>query len=111
MDRTLDGAVLRHIREKRKLTLIAASEKIGISKRYLSNLENGHKPVKLEMRSRIMRAYGYNPTSFRNLSSDEKRSKAVPVRYKINALLNQLEASDLYAVFEFIKNHPSQTRS
>lgn len=103
-DRTLDGAVLRHVREKCDLTLIQASEKIGISKRYLSNMENGHKPIKFEMRNRIMRAYGYSPTSFRNLSANEKRSKSVPVRYKINSLLNQLEDMDLQLIFEFISD-------
>lgn len=101
-DRSLDGPVLKYIRERKELTLSQASKLVGLSKGYLTNIENGHKLIKLELRNRIMVAYGYSPSSFKNLSTDEKRSKAVPVRYKINSLLNQMEEADLYATFDFI---------
>ncbi len=102
VDRTLDGAVLKYIRNRQSLSLEKAAGQIGISKQHLANLENGHRSVKLEMRNKIMIAYGYSPTSFRNLTSDEKRAKSVPVRYKINILLNQIGESQLHSVFDFI---------
>jgi len=101
-DQSLDGAVLKYIRERKELSLDEASRKVGLSKRYLTNLENGHKPLNVDLRSRIMVAYGYAPSSFRNLSADEKRSKAVPARYKINILLNQLGETELCSVLEFL---------
>lgn len=96
------GAILKYIRRRIPLSLEEASSRIGISKRYLTNLENGHKPIKLEMRNRIMRAYGYSPSSFCNLSANEKRAKSVPARYKINTLLNQLDAPALERVLQFL---------
>lgn len=101
-DRSLDGPVLKHVRKKKHLSLVEASQLVGISKRYLSNLENGHRSVKLEMRNRIMKAYGYNQTSFRNFTSDDKRAGSVPVRYKIGVLLNQIEEENLLKIFNFI---------
>ena len=103
-DRSLDGPVMKYIRERKDLTLEQASKILGLSRSYLTNIENGHRLIKLEHRNRIMVAYGYSPSSFKNLSTDEKRSKAVPARYKINALLNQIEDDDLVSIFEFIKN-------
>lgn len=102
-DHSLDGPVLKYIRERKGLTLDQASKLVGLSRGYLTNIENGRKLVKFELRNRIMIAYGYSPSSFKNLSTDEKRSKAVPVRYKIDALLNQFEESDLLTLFEFIQ--------
>lgn len=103
-DHSLDGPVLKYIRERKSLTLDQASKLVGLSRGYLTNLENGRKLIKFELRNRIMIAYGYSPSSFKNLSTDEKRSKAVPVRYKIDALLNQFEESDLFTFFDFIEN-------
>lgn len=102
-DHSLDGPVLKYIRERKMLTLDQASKLVGLSRGYLTNIENGHKLIKFELRNRIMIAYGYSPSSFKNLSTDEKRSKAVPVRYKIDALLNQFEEPDLLTLFDFIK--------
>ena len=100
VDRSLDGAVIKHLRNKLRLSLDQASERIGLSKRYLSNLENGYKPVNLEIRNRVMRAYGYAPTSFRDLSGEGKRSKAVPIKYKIKILFKHLDEPELHSIYK-----------
>jgi len=99
-DRTQDGAILKHIREKRGLTLPIAAKLIGISPGYLSHLENGSKPTNPDMKDQVMRAYGYTPSSFRNFSRAEKSSRAVPLRYRIAAILNQLKPEDLQPIYE-----------
>lgn len=99
-NRSADGAILKHVREKRDFSLFEAAKKIGISVRYLCQLENGRRPINNDLKDRIMKAYGYTTSSFRNFSRDPKRSKAVPIRYKVNALLNQLQEHDLEEIYK-----------
>lgn len=110
VDRTFDGAVLKYIREQKGLTLKTASVKTQLSKSYLTNLENGFRPVTLELRNKIMVAYGYSPSSFKNLSTDEKRSKAVPAAYRINVLMKKLQEHDLQEVLEVMKKMISRSQ-
>ena len=49
-----------------------------------------------------MTAYGYSPSSFRNLTGDEARAKSVPARYKLRALMNQLDEADLCVLLDLI---------
>ncbi|MFN9066130.1 MAG: helix-turn-helix domain-containing protein, partial [Bdellovibrionales bacterium] len=104
LDKSFDGAVLKFIRIKKGLSLDKACELTKLSASYLSKLENGHKPVTLEMRNRIMQGYGYSPSSFKNLATDPVRSKAVTLRYKLEILLNELETEKIASVFEFVRN-------
>ena len=99
--RTFDGAVLKYIRIKKEITLLKASKLTRLSVAYISKLETGVKSVSLEIRNSIMRAYGYSPSSFKNLSTDPTRSKVVPVRFKLEILLNVLDIKDLNEVFKF----------
>ena len=85
-----DGAVLRFIRLKKGYDLAKAS-KLGLSLSYISKIETGAKPVSLEMRNQIMTGYGYSPSSFKNLSTDPVRSKAVPCQLKVEILLHALQ--------------------
>lgn len=104
LDTTFDGAVLKFIRVKKEISLEEASKLTKLSSSYLSKLENGLKPVTLEMRNRIMVGYGYSPSSFKNLATDPVRSKTVPLRYKLEILLNELDSDKINSVFEFVKN-------
>ena len=90
IDKTFDGAVLKHIRIKKGLSLQQGAELIGISRGYLCNLESGLKPMTISLRYKIMKSYGYNPTSFKNLATDPVRSKVVPLAYKFKILLRSL---------------------
>lgn len=99
-EKTFDGAALKYIRIKKELSLAAAKKLTGLSISYISEIENGIKPVSLEMRNQIMVAYGYSPSSFKNLSKDPVRSKAVPTLYKLEILLNRLRSEQIEAVFQ-----------
>jgi transcriptional regulator with XRE-family HTH domain len=99
-NKVFDGAVLKFIRIKKGLSLSSGARKIGISKGYLSKLETGAAPISLERRNQIMIAYGYNPSSFKNLSTDPVRSKAVPSRFKFQIMMQQLSAEQAESFFE-----------
>ncbi len=98
--RDFDGAILKFIRKKKKLRLSVASELTGYSTRYLSNIENGHKLISQKTRDHIMASYGYSPSSFKNLSTDPIRSKAVPCDYKLAILLRKLNSKQVFQLFE-----------
>ena len=101
-DKSFEGAVLKFIRKKKGLRLSAAANLSGLSCSYLSKLECGIKPMTLEWRNRILKAYGYQPSSFKNLATDPVRSKAVPTQYKIDILMRRLEANHLEKLFETV---------
>jgi transcriptional regulator with XRE-family HTH domain len=103
-NKVFDGAVLRYIRQRKELDLKAAAKAAGLSVGYISKLETGLKAMTLEMRNRLMIAYGYSPSSFRNLSADPIRSRAVPSSYKLEILLNSLKDEQIEAVFRTVQN-------
>ncbi len=102
-DRTskqFDGAVIKFIRIKKGISLAKASKLLTLSKGYLSKLENGLRPVTLEQRNHMMTAYGYNPSSFKNLSTDPVRSKAVPSRFKFEIMLRKFSPEQAEEFFQ-----------
>jgi transcriptional regulator with XRE-family HTH domain len=96
-----DGAILRHLRGKAKLSLATAAEKVGISATHLCNLEKGKRSISPELRDGLMQVYGYSPSSFKNFATEDKRGKNIPVRYKLEILLNQLDGPRIEKVFAF----------
>jgi transcriptional regulator with XRE-family HTH domain len=101
LDKTFDGAVLKHIRTKKELSLKLAAKASKLSAAQLSKIETGLKPVSYELRNRIMAAYGYSASSWKNLATDPVRSKAVPNSYKLEILLNRLPESLIEKVFDY----------
>lgn len=95
------GSVLKYLRKKAKLTLADVAKKIGLSKAYLSALENGVKPLSLELRNRLMSVYGYSPSSFKNFATEDKRAKNIPVRYKLDLLLKQMDEPRIEKILAF----------
>lgn len=108
VDRTLEGAILKYVRLKNGIRLEDAATAAKLSACYLSRIENGHKPPPLEVRNRILIACGYSPGSFKNLSSDPIKSRAVPNSYKLTILLKKLPLSKVDEVFEFVRNLTEQ---
>lgn len=94
-----DGAVLKFIRLKKEFSLSNASKMVEISKGYLSKLETGKAPLTFERRNQIMRAYGYSPSSFKNLATDPVRSKAVPSRFKFQIILQKISSAEAESLF------------
>ena len=101
LDCTFDGAVLKFIRIKKNMGLKKAAKLTGISSSQISKIETGMKPVPYSLRNRIMIGYGYSPSSFKNLSTDPVRSKAVPLGFKLSILLNSLTAEQVERIFQF----------
>ena len=104
VEKTFDGAVLRYIRIKKEFDLAKAAKATGFSIGQLSKFETGRKPVSLEVRNQIMKAYGYSPSSWKNLATDPVRSKAVPISYKLDILLNGLKDDQIVQVFQFTQS-------
>ena len=94
-----DGAVLKFIRVKKGLSLRDAASNAGVSPGYLCKVEKGKMPVTLNVRNQLMIAYGYSPSSFKNLSTDPVRSKAVPVSFKFDILLQHITPEAADAIF------------
>jgi transcriptional regulator with XRE-family HTH domain len=103
LDKTFDGAVLKHIRTKKELSLKLAAKASKLSAAQLSKIETGLKPVSYELRNRIMAAYGYSASSWKNLATDPVRSKAVPNSYKLEILLNRLPNDMIEMVFNYVQ--------
>ncbi len=97
----LDGAILKHLREKAEYTLEEVATETDLSKCYLSYIENGLKPLPAKLKDRLMRLYGYSPSSFKNFATEDKRAKNIPTRYKLTALIKQLDESAIEKVFSF----------
>lgn len=101
VDRSLEGAILKFVRTKKRLRLEDVANAAGLSPCYLSKIENGRKPPPLEIRNRVLLACGYSPASFKNLSTDPVRSKVVPSGYKLNILLKRLSERQIAEVFSY----------
>ncbi len=99
VDKTFDGAILKFIRRKKELSLQTAARLAGVSCGYLCKLENGTKPTSLDLRNRIMTAYGYSPSSFKNFATDPVRSKAVPKEFKFKILKHVLSNEKLDEIY------------
>jgi len=109
-NKIFDGAVLKYIRIKKEIKIQDTEKLIGISVSYLSKIESGLKPVDLALRNKVMKGYGYSPSSFKNLSTDPIRSKTVPLKYKLEILLNQIGEKDIESIFDFIQNLSSRSQ-
>ena len=95
-----DGAILKFLRQKAKLSLTQASKILLFGNGYLSDIENGRKSVNLKLRNKIMEVYNYSPSSFKNFNSEDKRAKNIPVKFKLNIVLNHLDEIALGEILE-----------
>jgi len=103
INQTFDGAVLKFIRIKKQIRLVDAAKKIGVSTPHLSKIERGLRPITIDQRKKIMSAYGYSPSSFKNLSTDPVRSKAVPASLKLEIIMARLSAGQIEAVYNYAR--------
>ncbi len=97
---SFDGAILRYLREKKKMSLDLAAKSVGLSGTHLCNLEKGKRSVSPCLRDKLLFVYGYSPSSFKNFTTEDKRAKNIPARYKLEILLNQLSAICIDIVFQ-----------
>ena len=111
VDRTFDGAVLKFIRIKKQMRLKDAACSSGLSVSVISKIESGIIEVTAELRNKIMIAYGYSPSSFKNLSSDPVRSKIVPLRFKLEILMQQMSEAEIETLFNFVRDLKTNNQS
>lgn len=100
---SFDGAILKHLRKKKCLSLEQVSNTLNLSKGYLSKLECGQKPISKELKDKLLEVYGYNPGSYKNFTTNDQRAKSIPCLYKLNILLNGIPDEKVEEIFEFAK--------
>ena len=100
-DPSFGGSVLKYLRNKKRMSLKEAASQAGLTYSYISYLETGKKRLSPALRDRLMKVYGYSPSSFKNFASEDKRAKNVPVRFKLDALLKQLNSEKIETIFKF----------
>ncbi len=100
-DSSFGGSVLKYLRTKKDMSLAEAGLRAGLTASYLSYLETGKKRLSPRLRDRLMNVYGYSPSSFKNFASEDKRAKNIPVKYKLDALLKQLDNEKIEKIFKF----------
>ena len=78
------GKILRDFRKKHHLTQEELSEKLGISLKYISRIENGNNGVKTQTLIRYMNILGITPnTIFSAFITNEEAAKNVEISEKI----------------------------
>lgn len=100
-DINLNGAILKYLRQKAKMTIAQAAQKVGLSDRTISAMELGKRTIKPELKDRLTRLYGYSPSSFKNFTTEDKRSKKIPAHYKLNILLKQMDETKIENLLAF----------
>ncbi len=100
---SFDGAVIKYLRKKAGKPLGIAAREAGISSCYLSYLESGVRPLSKELRDKLLALYGYSPSSFKNFTTEDKRSKNIPARYKLEMLLKKMGDSQVSRVLDYAK--------
>ncbi len=84
------GKILRDFRIKNNLTQEQLSEKLGISLKYISRIENGNNGVKTQTLINYMNILGITPnTLYASFISEKEAAKNVEISEKMNTLSNE----------------------
>lgn len=84
------GKILRDFRIKNKLTQEQLSEKLGISLKYISRIENGNNGVKTQTLINYMNILGITPnTLFASFISNPESAKNIEISNKIASLSDE----------------------
>ncbi|MCI8383550.1 MAG: helix-turn-helix transcriptional regulator [Clostridia bacterium] len=98
------GKILREFRVKNKLTQEQLSEKLGISLKYISRIENGNNGVKTQTLINYMNILGINPnTIYASLITNEKVAKNVEISEKLCALPDD-KKDFIVAIIDLLQN-------
>lgn len=81
------GKILRDFRLKNKLTQEQLSEKLGISLKYISRIENGNNGVKTQTLINYMNILGITPnTIYSSFITNQEAAKNIEISEKISSL-------------------------
>jgi len=84
------GKILRDFRIKNKLTQEQLSEKLGISLKYISRIENGNNGVKTQTLINYMNILGITPnTIYAPFITNKDASKNIEIAEKLSSLSNE----------------------
>ena len=98
------GKILRDFRKKHKLTQEELSEKLGISLKYISRIENGNNGVKTQTLIRYMNILGITPnTIYASFITNEEAAKNVKISEKIVRLSDE-KKDFLNAIIDLLEN-------
>ncbi len=98
------GKVLRDFRKKNKLTQEELSEKLGISLKYISRIENGNNGVKTETLIKYMNILGITPnTIFKDLLTNPNSIKNAEISEKIVKLSDE-KKDFLNSIIDLLEN-------
>lgn len=84
------GKILREFRVKNKLTQEQLSEKLGISLKYISRIENGNNGVKTQTLINYMNILGITPnTIYASFITNKEAAKNVEISEKLASLTDE----------------------
>lgn len=70
------GNLLWAIREGEEMTLVAFSEKLGVSRQYLCDLEHGRRGVSVKMAAEFAQKLDHSPVQFVRLALQEELERS-----------------------------------
>lgn len=86
IDKTF-GKILKDFRVKNSYTQEIMAEKLGISLKYISRIENGYSGIKTKTLINYMNILGITPnTIFKELMTNENIQKQIDISEKLNQL-------------------------
>ena len=98
------GKILREFRKKHKLTQEELSEKLGISLKYISRIENGNNGVKTQTLINYMNILGITPnTIYAAFITNEEAAKNVEISEKIVNLSDEKKEL-LNSIIDLLEN-------
>lgn len=98
------GKILRDFRIKNKLTQEQLSEKLGISLKYISRIENGNNGVKTQTLINYMNILGITPnTIYAPFITNTDASKNIEIAEKLSSLSNE-KKEFLSSVIDLLQN-------
>lgn len=98
------GKILRDFRIKNKLTQEQLSEKLGISLKYISRIENGNNGVKTQTLINYMNILGVTPnTIYAPFITDKEAAKNIEISEKLSSLSNE-KKDFINAMIDLVKN-------
>lgn len=87
------GKILREFRIKSRLTQEQLAEKLGISLKYISRIENGNNGIKTQTLIKYLNILGINPNIlYSEFITNEEIQKDVLLSKKINSLSDEKKA-------------------
>lgn len=98
------GKILRDFRIKNKLTQEQLSEKLGISLKYISRIENGNNGVKTQTLINYMNILGITPnTIYASFITNQEATKNIEISEKL-ALLSDEKKDFINSMIDLLQN-------